>query len=200
MANLIETLSDDSQILLLYLTDELPDEDRKAIQRRLVVEPVLGEQLEQLRSIYSLIGARLQNADEFGGYPINASATARSIGRQMRQRLAEPRPVAPVRKQVARSRLRPWLIPSAVAAAILVASALWISRGGNFEPNKQVGIVGPTTTTTPAGDDNLELFKDSFTSPSPQIADVLNGGASQRDLSMQDDVSPYLLKVGTVQE
>jgi len=189
----IETLKDDAQILLLYLADELPDEDRRAVEQRLACEPNLAEHFEQLRSTYGEIGARLEEADELAGFPVNVNATARSIGRQMHQRLAEPRLTVGIRKQPARSRIRPWLLPSAVAAAILVASALWISRTGTFEPNKQV--VTTTRSTPTAGDENLDLFKDSFTSTSPLIADV-----SQKDLAMQDEVSPFLLKVGTVQE
>jgi hypothetical protein len=205
----LETLNDDSQILLLYLADELPESDRLQTERRLASEPALAEELEQLRSIYGQIGARLQEADELS-VPVNVSAMAQSIGRQMRQRLAEPRPVVPAQNRPATGRVRPWLIPSAVAAAILVGSAVWILRSGTFESHQQVAVRGPTTTTThpangmptgPAGDEkNLALFQDSFTPPSRDIADVLNSSASQKDLSMQDDVSPYLLKVGTIQE
>jgi len=202
----IETLNDDSQILLLYLADELPDQDRLAIDRRLATEPLLSEELKQLSSMYGQIGARLQEADEFRGgrFPVNVNTTAHSIGRLMRQRLAEPRPIVAISKQPARSRVRPWLIPSGIAAAILVASAVWINRG-KLEDHKQIAIVvGPTTNTTHPSplptDENLDLFKDSFTPPNHEIADVLNSGSAQKDLSMQDDVSPYLLKVGTVQE
>ncbi len=207
---MIETLNDDSQILLLYLADELPEPDRLQTERRLAGEPALAEELEQLRSIYGQIGARLQEADELAGVPVNVNAMARSIGRQMRQRLAEPRPVVPAETRPATGRVRPWLLPSAVAAAILVGSAVWILRSGTFESHQQVAVrSGPTTTTThpingmptgSAGDENLALFQDSFTPPSRDIADVLNSSASQKDLSMQDDVSPYLLKVGTIQE
>ena len=204
---MIETLNDDSQILLLYLADELPEHDRRAVEQRLSSEAALSSELEQLRSVYGEIGAKLQDADALSTLPVNASATARSIGRLMRQRLAEPRPTIAPKKLPSRSRLRPWLIPSAAAAAILVASALWINRGSLFDPHKEVVVnnVGPTTTTThpasQASDETLELFQDSFTPPSRDIADALNAGSPQKELSsMQDDVSPYLLKIGTVQE
>jgi len=199
----IDTLNDDSQILLLFLAGELPEHDRMAIEQRLATEPALAEELEKLQSTYDHIGARLQDADELTAVPVNIHATARSIGQLMRQRLAEPRPLVVVRKQPAKSHLRPWLIPSGIAAAILVGSALLISRSGMFQPTQAVAIkAGPTTTvaTHPASDDNLELFKDSFTPPNRDIADVLSPSGTPKDMSIQDDVSPFLLKVGTIQE
>jgi anti-sigma factor RsiW len=199
----IETLNDDSQVLLLFLAGELPEHERQAVEQRLATEPALAEELEKLQSTYDHIGARLQDADELTAVPLNVTATARSIGRMMRQRLAEPRPLVAVRKQPAKSHLRPWLIRSGIAAAILVAVGIWISRSGKFEPVKEMAV-GPTTTvaTHPAStsDDNIELFKDSFTPPNRDIADVLNPSGTPKDMSIQDDVSPFLLKVGTIQE
>jgi hypothetical protein len=196
--NVIETLTDDSQILLLYLADELPEEDRLAFDRRLAVEPSLADELEQLRVIYADIGQRLERADEVAGFPANVNAVARSVGREMRQRLTGgARPAATVKQKAAGRSLRPWLIPSAAAAAAVVACVLWVNHA-NFEPNKTIVKAGPTTTThptAPSADENLELFQDSFNPPSREIADVL-----MKDSTTQDDASPYLLKAGTVQE
>ena len=200
---MIETLNDDSQVLLLFLAGELPEHDRIAVEQRLATEPSLAEELEKLQSTYDHIGARLNDADELTAVPVNVNATARSIGRMMRQRLAEPRPMVAVRKQPTKSHVRPWLIRSGIAAAILVAAGIWITRSGKFQSNPPLAIVtGPTTTvaTHPASDDNLELFKDSFTPPNRDIADVLNPSGTPKDMSIQDDVSPFLLKVGSIQE
>ena len=186
---MIDTLSDDSQILLLYLADELPEADRQTVEQRLISEPALAGQLEQLRSTYGEIAARLHEADELSARRVNVEDSVRSIGRLMRQRIA-------------RSRLRPWLVPTGIAAAILIVTAVWITRSGTFESHKQVVSTGPTTTSRPvpqASEENIELFKDSFTPPSRDIADALNSG-SAKDLSLQDDVSRFLLKVETVQE
>jgi len=186
----IDTLSDDSQILLLYLADELPEAERQTVDQRLISEPALAEQLEQLRATYGEIAARLHEADALSTPRVNIESAAQSIGRLMR-------------KRIARSRLRPWLVPTGIAAAILVASAIWITHSGKLESHKELVVVtGPTTTSRPAqqaSEENIELFKDSFTPPSRDIADALNAGSS-KDLSLQDDVSGFLLKVGTVQE
>jgi anti-sigma factor RsiW len=195
----IETLTDDAQILLLYLADELPEVDRQIIDRRLAMEPALADELEQLRETYGDLRQRLEQADEVSGFPVNVNAVTRSVGREMRQRLAAGvRPAATVKKPAAGKRIRPWLIPSAVAAAVVVASMLWIAN--TRLENKTIVQAGrPNTTAThptaPAPDQNLELFQDSFSPPSREIADIL-----VKDTTTQDDASPSLLKVGTVQE
>jgi hypothetical protein len=192
----IETLKDDSQILLLYLAGELPDEDRSNVEQRLVSEPALNREFECLRSVQQEFEAAMARADEVTGLPVNANAIAGSIGREMRRWMAEPRLVMPVTKQPSGKKLRPWLVPSAVAAAILVASLLWMNRSGEIK----TVVIRPPTPPVVQQDENLDLFRTSFDSTSLELADALNGNNSKRESAPQDDISQYLLNVGTAQD
>jgi hypothetical protein len=191
----IETLTDDSQILLLYLADELPPEDRQAIERRLESDPALAFSLDQLRSTYLEIEEGLAELDKHSGLPVTADAAARMVGREIRKRMATPRVVAPTAPARGGWRIRPFVIPGAVAASILVAGLVWINHGPTLD---KPGVLPAPTQYVHA--DDVDLFRGSFTPPVAELADVLGSASARKDAAPQDDVSQYLLNVETAQD
>src|SRR5579871_2112889 len=111
MVNVIETLTDDSQILLLYLSEELPEADRQTVEGRLAIEPALGQELEQLRGLYGDIRSQIRHADELVGTSVDVNAMASSVGREIRRRMTR------------RRSFRPWIVSAGVAAAAAVVMA-----------------------------------------------------------------------------
>ncbi len=195
---MIETLTDDSQILLLYLADELPEADRSLIDRRRLAEPALAGELDRLGSIQQHIESTIAQADNASASQVNVNAVARSVGRAMRQRMAEPRLVLPVKRVPLEKKVRPWLMPSALAAAVLVASLVWMNR--HHEERAPSARTDPTPLPVVAQDENLDLFRLSFDSPNPELANALNANSSKKETAPQDDVSQYLLNIGSVQD
>lgn len=198
---MIESLTDDAQILLLYLADELPRPDRQLIEQRLINEPGLKAELDQLAAIQQHVDQSLARLDSLSELPVSERAVVRSIGMEMRKRVAMPCATAPPEESAWEWRFRPWMISAGVAACVVVSAAFWIEHtGGNDAPSPVVRIINPTTQADPQPDENLALFVGSFKSTDSELADAVNSANAKKDAVSQDDLSQYLLNVGSVQD
>lgn len=125
---MIEHLDNNEQILLMYLADELPPDDRAEVEQMLATDATLRADLEGLRATQGMVTERLGLLDAAWPLPVSAAAAARQAGRDVRQWLAR-RATGVKATAVGRGRRSwGWALPAAVAAAIVVASALWVSR------------------------------------------------------------------------
>ena len=91
MVRVIEKLDNNEQVLLMYLADELPAEDRLEVRQMLEVDASLRHEFEHLQSAHQLIGEQLAHLDDASPLAVNADFAARRIGREIRQRLRRPK-------------------------------------------------------------------------------------------------------------
>lgn len=124
MAQLLHKLENNEAVLLMYLADELPAEDRRELEQLLSSDAVMRAELESLTSIYgtTMDGLRqldsaepLRSADE-----LMISRTAALMRRQVVEQTLKPVP-APV----SQGRRVRWWHPFMVAAAASIAFLVW---------------------------------------------------------------------------
>lgn len=142
--NVLEKLENNEFILLMYLADELPVEDKAEVERMFETDRALREQLAELRGAHSRFSERMTRSDDASPLRTSQAAMSRRIGRAMRQRLADRVVPAPAKKRGLRYPW--WAYPSAAVAASVLAGLTWWGnvRGGG--PSKLAAAI-PTYTT-----------------------------------------------------
>jgi hypothetical protein len=125
VASLLQQLENNEAMLLMYLADELPAEDRDEVERMLAVDAGLLAQLERLQRAYNTFAAAMERQDAASRLPVPESVAVRRVGRVMAQwharRLASPKEAKPV----ATLRYPWWAYPLAAAASIVLAFLVW---------------------------------------------------------------------------
>jgi anti-sigma factor RsiW len=124
MHSILQQLDNDEAILLMYLADELPPQDRAAVEARLAAEEALMSQLHNLRAMHESIGQSLTELDASQPILSKAVATQRKLQRLIRQWQAEPHPESMhIRKRAPRNHA--WLYPVAAAAVLVIGLITW---------------------------------------------------------------------------
>ena len=135
MYSLLQQLENNEAVLLMYLADELPGDDRAEVAQLLASDSALRSELEALRSTQDYLTQVFSAAD---GLAIPAvvedigrqAAAARQVSRAMvRYRLESEQRAAreQARPAVRALRLPKWSYPFAAAAMVLIA---WVSYWG----------------------------------------------------------------------
>jgi hypothetical protein len=127
MGSLIHELDNDA-LLILYVADELPPEDRADVEQQLGVDAVLRAELALIQADAEAATAALEGADRLdppAGTSASSEAVAlRRVSRAFRQwqveKLVRSRP-APVPER--QPRFPKWAYPAATAAAVLLVTA-----------------------------------------------------------------------------
>ena len=127
MGSLIHELDNDA-LLILYVADELPPEDRADVEQQLGVDAVLRAELALIQADAEAATAALEGADRLdppAGTSASAEAVAlRRVGRAFRQwqvdKLVRSRPAPTPERQ---PRFPRWAYPAATAAAVLLVTA-----------------------------------------------------------------------------
>ena len=121
-----KSLNDDD-LLLLYLTGELPAERLAEFEQRIAHEPGLRAQLATLEDAYHAAESALRTADASERISLSASTAARRVGQQVRSRQARQTgrvAIAPRRQRPART-MRWAYLGTAAAAAIIAGFTVW---------------------------------------------------------------------------
>src|SRR5829696_4788295 len=84
MRSLLDHLDSPDAVLLMYLADELPGEDRARVERMLADDGALRDQLERLRAAQDAVAGALALADAARPLPGSAAAGVRQVGRMIR--------------------------------------------------------------------------------------------------------------------
>jgi anti-sigma factor RsiW len=134
MRSLLQQLENNESVLLMYLADELPAEDRAEIEQLLSVDAGLRRELSKLQGLHDSFTISMSALD---GMEIAASmraGAARKVSRLM-ARQATREAVQPVsedrRAEGRRLRIGGWAYPVAVAAVILLAVGWWGRQPGS---------------------------------------------------------------------
>ncbi|HSZ59956.1 MAG TPA: hypothetical protein VK797_30215 [Tepidisphaeraceae bacterium] len=184
------TFENDEQLLLLYLADELPAADRAELEQRLTQDPRLAARLDRLASLQCEIEEGLGQLDKLSRGTIRPEVVGRQVGREIRQRLARPKLQISQRPTERQHRMLPWLIPTGVAASLIVGTIAWVHHRAMV--NEQMAVVtGPpatphVTSTIPADSEvTVELLEQSFQTPDDAVARA----------DTTDELSGYLLNL-----
>ncbi len=126
MPPLLQQLENNEAVLLMYLADELPSEDRLEVEQMIASDPGMERELKQLRLAQQTVLSGLNDLDQATPMPVSESVTLRQVSRVMKQwhvdRFTRPPQVAEVRPQL---RFPWWVYPCASAASILIATMVW---------------------------------------------------------------------------
>jgi len=196
--NVVNQNLDPQNLLLLYAADELSPAERRQVEQRLEEQPSLRDELHQMQAMQQAIGLGMARLDA-GSSPSNAETIVRRVGRSIRQELARPRMKLTGHGVSPQRRVWPWVLPTAAAASILVAAAVWIDRHVGLSNQPRPVIVDKRFTSEPVTqpdepvqpDENLALWLDSSES------DLANSRRVEEDIRTvadnQDPVSQYML-------
>jgi anti-sigma factor RsiW len=138
MSNLLQQLENNEAVLLMYLSGELPEDDRMEVEQMLASDPALRRALEELASLQEGTVETLSSADQRLALA-RGDAVVRNVCRAMsaaRVERVSSRPAAP---EFGRSRLRIawWVYPIAVAAMLVVGIMVMSdSRPVSIPPDK----------------------------------------------------------------
>jgi hypothetical protein len=178
MRSLLHQLENNEAVLMMYLADELPPQDRAEVEQMLSTDAALRAELVRLGEAQAAVDTAMARLDTSGPRLLNEGVAVRRVGRAIAQWHAD-RLAAPAQMPAAiRSGFPKWGIAVAAAAACVLISGLvwWASDLGGDAPH----LSGPYVDTRPS-----ETDQDDANDPAPKIAEV--PPVADRD--------PYLLPV-----
>jgi len=132
MASLIHELENNEALLLMYLTGELPVEDRIEVEQMLSADSGMRAELLRIESAYQGAMGVLAKLDADQSVVPAENHAIRQAIRVMKQwqldRLArQPVVIAP-----ARLKIHAWMYPVGAVAALLIGTIAWWGFGGQF--------------------------------------------------------------------
>jgi hypothetical protein len=132
----IEKLDNNEQVLLMYLAEELPAEDRLEVEQMLAVDANFREELARLEETEGLLRRGLGAMDGAAVQSSIEAAAVRRVAREIRRRTVR-HAAAPERRAAGEGR-RPlwWLYPVAAAAVVVLAAAVWMPRHSTPPPTR----------------------------------------------------------------
>jgi hypothetical protein len=135
MTSLLHQLENNEAILLMYLADELPAEDRADVEQQLASDPVLRAELEELRGAQDSFVSTMERLDADTRLPVSESVAVRRATRMLRQWQADHVNGAVAEEEPVKELRFPWWsYPLTTAAAVLIAFLVWWgNRGERYE-------------------------------------------------------------------
>jgi len=124
MSSLLQHLENNEAVLLMYLADELPAEDRAEVEQMLATDGSLRASLDALRAVRADVVGILATADASRGDP-SAAPAVRRVAREIHQWQARRFSPPPPSEPVSELRFPWWSYPLTTAAAILIAFVVW---------------------------------------------------------------------------
>jgi len=125
MASLIQELENNEAMLLMYLADELPAEDRVEVEQMLANDPGLRADLARIESAYTAAMGALATLDADRTAIPGENHALRQASRAMKQWQVDRLVRQPVAAPAIRSRVPTWAYPAGVAAMLLIGSLIW---------------------------------------------------------------------------
>jgi anti-sigma factor RsiW len=180
MDSVIQQLANES-ILLMYLADELPEQDRTEVESMLARDPSLQQSLELLRESHAKAMDSLATLDAVDPMQIADSTTVRRTTRAIRQWQVDHAAATPPQEQVRRMRYPWWAYPavSVAAASVLLAFLLWWSSGAD--------------APVPSADNSQQQYQDRDTRIAGTITFAIANPEHERNIDSLADTEDELL-------
>lgn len=197
---MIEKLTDNHAVLLLYLAGELPEADRREVENRLSIDRQLAEELAILDGMHQSIAASMTLLDELDANRLPAESAIDAAVESINSWRFGPRPVEGFNTPHKR-RIWSWVAPLSLAASILIAAIIWFDRHPTavLSPEMAIATQPAKSTSEPATSNNndpetnLALLQQSFDAGSDEIPRRAVRD-NRREVVARDDLSDYLLK------
>ena len=123
MKSYLQHLENNEAILLMYLADELPQQDRAEVEQMLASDAKLRAELENLRQTHQLAYDSLESLDAITRPPISPIAAQNRISKLVHEWMEQRR------QSPAISRAQPqfpwWRVSFATAASLMIGSYIW---------------------------------------------------------------------------
>jgi hypothetical protein len=138
MSSFLQNLENNEAILLMYLANELPAEDREEVEQMLQADANLRDQLNQLRGAYHHFDQTMLLGD--ASTPVASGyMTAQRFGESVRNRYTVPRSVDD--HDDAHRRFHWAMYPVAAAALLAIGMLVWF-KTASANLNKPATLVG----------------------------------------------------------
>lgn len=121
MPNLLQELQNNEAVLLMYVTDELPDEDRAEVEQMLASDASLRAELEEVRLALASSSSAMASLDRLTRLPVKRDAALRQVNRLMARWNVERLAKVPVPVPVKGLIFPWWSYPLATAASVMLA-------------------------------------------------------------------------------
>jgi hypothetical protein len=122
MKSYLQNLENNEAILLMYLSDELPRQDRIEVEQMLASDSKLRAELENLRQTHQLAYDALESLDAITRPPMSPIAAQNQISELVRNWVEVHRPLA---KSAARPQFPWWRGVFAAAASLMIGYYIW---------------------------------------------------------------------------
>jgi hypothetical protein len=177
MRSLLSQLDSNEALLLMYLADELPQQDRVQVARMLEQDEELRAQMETMRALMQNEERDLAGAARVDD--ISAERAIRNTITAMRARTAETHQEGDAVQQEEGWRMPGWAYPVAAAAILLIAFSVYLE---NMDPTQvQTAKVPPIP------------YLDAPPLVDPVPGDAVTEGALADDLAETFDDSDWVL-------
>lgn len=134
MASHIQQLENEA-LLLMYLADELPPEDRAEVDQLLATDAMMRAELQRVSAALADYTAGMDALDAVTHEPVAEPVAVRQIGRMMAQWHAD-RAAQPVEEPPAKAmRIRWFWYPAGAAAVVLIGMIAWWGFRGDTGTN-----------------------------------------------------------------
>jgi len=144
MSSLIQELENNEALLLMYLTGELPAEDRAEVDQMLANDSGLRAHLAGIESAYSQAMGVLSKLDQDKSAEAGENHAIRQASRAMKQWQVDRLNRQTLVVQPARPKVPVWAYPIGVAAMLVIGSLIWWGGQPDAPPNSQVKLAaGP---------------------------------------------------------
>lgn len=125
VSSLLQQLQSDEAVLMMYVADELPPEDRAEVERRLAADERLRANLERLREAQDAFGAAMPALDRSTRPPVPEAVAVRRVGAAVRQWQAARALRTAAEAPPPSRRLPRWAYPLATAASVVIGLVAW---------------------------------------------------------------------------
>lgn len=196
MPSLIHELENNEALLLMYLADELPPEDRAEVESMLAADAGLRAALAGIQDAYEASLGALARLDQDRTAEPAENHAVRQASRAMKQWQVDRLARQPVLPPAPRTRVPVWAYPIGVAAMLVICSLIW--WGGRPDateiaanPQANSNVIPPDAPVAPpevqARASQLENSFNSFNDTPSGVADAETQASSL--MARSDDES-----------